>query len=171
MNRFSDELSIIPRTAWTIALLAYGCFFWVLMFVAMPQDRELSHWPLIGQIAFSAGMPLFLLAAVLLIGYINADARRRGMRYVMWTLLAIFLPYSLGIVLYFVLRDPLPVCCGKCGAPGRPSFAFCPQCGAGLSTACPACKRPVDSGWKRCAYCSTPLNPSAPASELTPAKS
>jgi Double zinc ribbon len=171
MNHFSDELRIIPRTAWAIALLAYGCLFWLLMFIAMPQDRELSHWPLIGQITFSAGIPLFLLAAILLIGYIYADARRRGMRYIMWTLLAIFLPNTLGIILYFVLRDPLPVCCGKCGAPGRPNFTFCPQCGASLSSTCQACKRPVDPGWKRCAYCGAPLNPSAPASELRPAKS
>ena len=169
MNRFSDELRIIPRTAWAIALLAYGCLFWLLMFVAMPNDRKLSNWPLVDQIAFSAGIPLFLLAAILLIGYINADARRRGMRYVMWTLLAIFLPNSLGIILYFVLRDPLPVRCGKCGAPGRPNFTFCPTCGAQLSAACPACKRAVEPGWKRCPYCGTGLNQRVPEPGMKPA--
>ncbi len=51
------------------------------------------------------GMPLFVL--VLLIGYVYADAKRRGMRYVMWTLLAIFIPNAIGIILYFVMRDPL----------------------------------------------------------------
>ena len=121
MTSFSDEIRIIPRTAWVIGLLAYGCLSSLLMFVAMPQDHKLSHWPLVGQIAFSFGIPLTLLVYVLLIGYVNADARRRGMRYVMWTLLAIFLPNSVGVILYFVLRDPMPLRCGKCGGRGKSS--------------------------------------------------
>jgi hypothetical protein len=153
MNSFSDELRIISPVAWAIALLAGGVLCFVLMFVAIPSDHQLSQWPLIGKICFSGGLGLVLTAVVLLVGYINADARRRGMRYVMWTLLAIFLPNSLGIILYFVLRDPLPVRCRKCGAPVQPSFTFCPQCGAELSGACPACKRAIDPAWKRCAFC------------------
>ena len=42
-----------------------------------------------------------------LIGYINQDAGRRGMSRLLWTLIAIFVPNGLGIVLYFVLRKPL----------------------------------------------------------------
>lgn len=120
MNRFSDELRIISPVAWAIALLAGSGLCLLLMFVAIPSDHQLSHWPLIGKICFSGGLGLVLTALILLVGYINADARRRGMRYVMWTLLALFLPNSLGIILYFVLRDPLPVRCGKCGAPVQP---------------------------------------------------
>jgi RNA polymerase subunit RPABC4/transcription elongation factor Spt4 len=166
MNSFSDEIRIIPRTAWVIALVAYGCLSSVLMFVAMPQDPKLSHWPLVGQITFSFGIPLTLLVSILLIGYVNADARRRGMRYVMWTLLAIFLPNMLGIILYFVLRDPMPVRCAECGRLAGPGFAFCPQCGAQLSQACPSCKRPVDPTWQRCAYCGVALKPVSPASQM-----
>src|SRR5215470_16750853 len=133
MNRFSDELRIISGVAWTIALIVSGCLFSLLMFVALPNDRQMNHWPILGQLAFSGGMGVLVAAAVLLVGYINADARRRGMRYVMWTLLALLLPNSIGIILYFVLRDPLPVPCQKCGAPGRPNFTYCPQCGAEMS--------------------------------------
>ena len=52
-------------------------------------------------------LPMFLAGYTLLIGYIYGDARRRGMRYVMWTLLAIFLFNGIGIILYFILREPL----------------------------------------------------------------
>jgi hypothetical protein len=150
MNSFSDELRIISPVAWAIA---GGVLCILLMFVAIPSDHQMSQWPLIGKICFSGGLGLVLTGALLLVGYINADARRRGMRYVMWTLLAIFLPNSLGIILYFVLRDPLPVRCRKCSAPVQPAFTFCPQCGAEISGACPACKRAINPGWKRCAFC------------------
>lgn len=162
MTRFSDELRIIPRIAWIIAGLAWVCMFWVLMFVAMPNDPKLRLWPLGGQIAFSIWPGLLVALYVLLIGYINADARRRGMRYVMWTLLAIFIPNSIGIILYFVFREPLLATCPKCGAQGRKNFAFCPHCGTQMSPACPVCKRAVEAGWQRCPYCGTALGAAPP---------
>jgi hypothetical protein len=153
---FSDEVRIISRVAWTIAVLGAAGLFVGLVF-AMTYDAEMRQWPLVGQAAFCLGVPLFVMAAILLIGYINADARRRGMRYVMWTLLALFLPNSLGIILYFVLRDPILKPCPKCGAPSGPNFTYCPQCGAELAPGCPTCKRAVDPLWKRCAYCGVAL--------------
>lgn len=157
MTRFSDEIRIIPKIAWVIATLSWLCMFSMLMFVAMPNDPKLRLWPLAGQIAFSIWPGFLVGILVLLIGYINADARRRGMRYVMWTLLAIFVPNTIGIILYFIFRDPLLAHCAKCGAQGRANFAFCPQCGTQLSPACPACKRNVEAGWQRCPYCGTAL--------------
>src|SRR5260370_32323844 len=103
---FSEELRIIPRTAWVIGALAYGCLAAVLLTVAVPGDPKLSHWPLAGQLLFGLGIPICLFLYVLLIGYINGDAKRRGMRYVLWTFLAILIPNSIGVILYFVLRDP-----------------------------------------------------------------
>jgi RNA polymerase subunit RPABC4/transcription elongation factor Spt4 len=164
MNRFSDEIRIISPIAWIVAALVAVCMFVLLITVAIPHDAKLSQWPGGGQIAFAIWPGLLLFVFVLLIGYINADARRRGMRYVMWTLLAIFIPNSIGIILYFILRDPPLVACAKCGAQARTGFAFCPQCGAALSTACPSCKRPAEPGWQRCPYCGTGLKPASPAS-------
>jgi hypothetical protein len=166
MNRFSDEVRIISPIAWMIAVLVEVGMFCALFWVAIPRDPKLSQWPVAGAVAFSIWPGLLVGMVVLLVGYINADARRRGMRYVMWTLLAIFIPNSIGIILYFVLRDPLLVPCTNCGAQARSGFAFCPQCGSSLSTGCPACKRPVDPGWQRCAYCGAGLKPASPATGL-----
>jgi hypothetical protein len=162
MTRFSDEVRIIPTVAWCLAVLVAVATFCLLLFVAIPHDNNVKDWPGVGQIALSLLGALVPAAYILLIGYIYADARRRGMRYVMWTLLAIFVPNTIGIILYFILRDPLLAQCPKCGAPGRAGFAFCPQCGNQLSTACPACKRQTDSGWQRCAYCGAVLGAAVP---------
>jgi hypothetical protein len=100
-----------------------------------------------------------------LIGFVNGDAKRRRMRYVMWTLLAIFIPNFIGIILYFLLRDPLPQPCGACGKTADGSFSFCPHCGARLGLSCAQCHRPVEAGWVNCAYCGTKLQ--APASQAS----
>ena len=105
MSRFSQEVRIVPRVAWAIAVLAYGA-------VSRHVDLLTGHhpnmqtWPSWGRTAFCGLMPLVLIPYIALIGYVNADARRRGMRSVMWTLLAIFIANGLGIILYFVLREP-----------------------------------------------------------------
>jgi hypothetical protein len=158
MNRFSDEIRIISAVAWVVALLLGGCIFILLLYIAIPSDPKMSTWAPVGQIAFASWPALLLMVWVLLIGYVNADARRRGMRYVMWTVLSIVIPNGIGIILYFVMRDPLPQPCPSCGHMAGPGFVFCPQCGAELSPACPSCKRAVKADWKRCAYCGTQLS-------------
>ena len=96
-----------------------------------------------------------------LIGYINQDAGRRGMSRVLWTLIAIFVPNGLGIVLYFVLRKPRTAHCPQCNAEVEPGFSFCPRCRNRLQPTCPHCQRSVDPGNKFCPYCGGGLEPAA----------
>jgi RNA polymerase subunit RPABC4/transcription elongation factor Spt4 len=96
-----------------------------------------------------------------LIGYINQDSGRRGMSRVLWTLMAIFVPNGLGIVLYFVLRKPRTVHCPQCDAAVEPGFSFCPRCRNRLQPTCPHCQRSVDPGNKFCPYCGGVLEPAA----------
>jgi RNA polymerase subunit RPABC4/transcription elongation factor Spt4 len=104
-------------------------------------------------------VPVGLLAAAviacytLLIGYINFDAGRRGMSRLAWTLLAIFIPHALGIVLYFVLRSPRRLNCPQCGVVVEPGFGFCPGCRRPLNAVCPKCQRGVSAIDKFCPYC------------------
>jgi len=153
MSRFRDEVKLVPRPAFAIAVCVWLAFFLIMMLAPFRHDPELRQWPLAGKLAFSVpmGLPLFFL--VLVVGYVYADAKRRGMRYVMWTWLAALIPNAIGIILYFVLRDPLLMNCTHCGTQVRQGFAFCPQCGGALSLACPQCRRAVEPGWTHCVHC------------------
>ena len=154
---FPRNLAIIRPVAWVIALAALAGIEYLLWGVGFPHDRNASSWPLAGRLALSCGAGLVVLADILLIGYVYADAKRRGMRHVMWTLLAIFIPDAIGIILYFLLREPLPSPCPRCGHLARGSFSFCPRCGSDLLHTCHACHRKIEPGWTNCAHCGAPV--------------
>src|SRR5271157_3149689 len=132
---------VIPFGGWLAAGIVFLLFFLGLGVIFTTQED--IPWPI--KFIVPILVPLLLAGYTLLIGYVNGDARRRGMRYVMWTLLAIFLANGIGIILYFILRDPLLVYCPRCGAGVQPSHAFCPRCGAGVQPACRACHRTVQT--------------------------
>lgn len=157
MSRFSQEVSIVPKTAWVIALLVYLCFVSFIWLGPMRHEKDFATWADVGKLVFTFVLPLFLFVYVLLIGYVNADAKRRGMRHVMWTLLGIFVPNAIGIILYFILRDPLLASCRKCGTQVKKGLAFCPQCGETVSQSCPQCRRAVEPAWTHCGYCGASL--------------
>lgn len=99
----------------------------------------------------------FLAGLVWLFTYIYRDAKRRNMNAGLWTLLAILAPSGIGIILYFLLREPLAAHCTKCGSPADARYAYCPRCGAGLTPACPQCHRVPQPGWSHCAHCGASL--------------
>lgn len=152
MKRLAEELRIVSNTTWIIAVLLYVAMVCLMIYVTS-ADASMRTWPLWGQWLFALGVALPLGIYVILIGYVNADARRRGMRYVMWTLLATFVPNALGIILYFVLRDPLMTPCPRCSTLVRHGFAFCPACGASTGRTCPQCGKAVDPQWSHCTGC------------------
>ncbi len=158
MNRFREELKIIPTAARVIGWVLYAAI--VLAFAAAflsGADADMNAMPLPLKIFVTLAPGFLVFLPIYLIGYIYADAKRRGMRYVMWTLLAIFVPNAIGIILYFILRDPLPQPCVHCSFMVRSGFAFCPACGTQVSRACAQCRRPVEAGWANCAYCGAKL--------------
>ena len=148
---------VIPIGAWITAVALALLFFLVATVVLVRAEAPL--------IARALG-PVLLAGVIggytLLVGYVYGDARRRGMRYVMWTLLAIFLTNGIGIILYFILRDPLPVYCSRCGCGVQRGFAYCPRCGANVLPACPSCRRVVQPGWSHCAWCGAGFGSPAP---------
>jgi len=160
MSRFTEELKIIPRPARIIAVVAallvpFAALSFVVVVRMQPNHGSLAWVPF----AALAGVAVMLMLSVyvLLVGYIVGDARRRGMRPLLWALLAIFIPNAIGIILYFILRDPLLQHCSKCGAAAQASFTFCSVCGEALSKACPGCRGPVQPGWSHCARCGASL--------------
>jgi hypothetical protein len=156
MNRFNDEIRVIPWPVWVLAFCLAGGIFAFLAKTAFPAG-EMQDWPALGRFAFLGALPVVLFTWVLLIGYIYGDAKRRKMRYVMWTLLAIFIPNAIGVVLYFILREPSKQACPKCGTPVPAGSLYCPGCGTPMTRVCPQCGRSVEPGWSHCTQCGNRL--------------
>lgn len=149
-THFMDEVRIISPVAWFIAGLA---FLGILSLVVFATLQDKNPPPMAAMVAVGVFGGTALGCVILLIGYVNRDAGRRGMSRLLWTLLAIFIPNALGIVLYFILRQPRVAHCPQCNTALQPGFGFCPSCRYRLSPVCGQCQRPVHAGDKYCPYC------------------
>lgn len=147
MSEFGNALRIIPRTAWIVAVAVYVLLV-ALISVLINQPLAPIQWIILLGIA-----PVFLSAYVLLVGYVAADTKRRGMRSGLWIFLAIAVPNGIGAILYFILREPVMRACAQCGAPVRSGFAYCPLCGSAAARVCASCGRALEPGWAVCPYC------------------
>jgi RNA polymerase subunit RPABC4/transcription elongation factor Spt4 len=164
-TRFKDEISIISPWAYFVAALVFLAME-VLLVVVVGRDHDAPPFALRCLLGAIAGAVLGCY--IVLIGYVNRDAGRRGMGRLLWTLIAIFVPNGLGIVLYFILRKPRTANCPQCHAVVEPGFSFCPRCRNRLRPVCPHCQRSIDPGDKFCPYCGGAVEtaagaPSAPA--------
>jgi len=158
MNGFKQGWAVVPALARWAAVVA-GLLFMSLYAAIFLAPATAAH----SAEGVTAPVVMFLVVCVfgvapivadlLLVGYVYGDARQRGMNHVMWTLLALLIPGAVGIILYFILREPLPLACPACGAPVRKGHAFCPGCGAPVRAACPRCRAPVEPTWRNCAHC------------------
>jgi RNA polymerase subunit RPABC4/transcription elongation factor Spt4 len=152
-TRFMDEVRIISPWAYGFVFLGFAAVLAAVVF-ALLTDKSGDRFytlPVLVPVGILAGTAI--ACYILLIGYVNADAGRRGMSRLLWTLLAIFIPHALGIVLYFVLRKPRTANCPQCNVVVEPGFGFCPRCRHRLSPVCPHCQRGVNAGDKFCPYC------------------
>jgi len=170
--RFWDEFRIVPRgLIWTVVVLyliaqtiAFLVNRWNFHYhiedIFAPELRdtpELSYLGLAGVITLIA---LFMATFIFLIGYVNRDAKRRGMNSALWTLVVIILfPSSvfIGFLIYFLMREPLPYSCPQCGKTVGARFNFCPNCKCNLHPSCPQCKHEVVETDKYCPYCACEL--------------
>jgi len=150
MSGLRGELGVAPRSA--VAISALVAFAAALLWVLVNHE-----FPLAARIALATLLALFIFLYGFLVSYVYGDAKRRGMRQVLWALVAALVPNALGFIAYFLLREPLLRPCGTCGATVRRDFAFCPECGSPLRQVCPACRRPVETAWSHCAHCGTKI--------------
>jgi hypothetical protein len=168
--RFRDELKVIPR--WLVITLIVVFVIAQIVALLMNLSGVANNgvvWPVSNNPALSslalAGLvtlvALFLGSWILLLGYVNRDAKRRGMNSTLWTLVCIMLMpayVALGFIIYFLVREPLPYICPKCGAMVGPRFNFCPSCSCDLHPSCPSCKREVVENDKFCPFCGQALS-------------
>src|ERR1700687_112223 len=155
-----DEVRIISPWAFVFVGLGFVAAFAAVVYATLSGKPP---FPLPGMVALAILGGAVLGCYILLIGYVNRDAGRRGMNRLAWTLLAMFIPNALGIVLYFVLRNPRIAICPQCGNTVQSGFNFCPRCSCKLSLSCPKCQRMVSPTDAYCPYCGNPArDPAAP---------
>jgi RNA polymerase subunit RPABC4/transcription elongation factor Spt4 len=155
---FGAEIRIVPGWAWVLAVIVFICAQWFFNIAVARHAHPPQAWarPLLG---LAAG--IFGGAFLLLIGYVNRDAKRRGMSPVLWTIVAILIPDAMGIILYFILRQPRRSACPQCGNAVQPGFNFCPRCSYKLSPTCPQCQRLIGANDVYCPYCGTSVREQA----------
>ena len=165
-SQLSREFAIVPNVARVLAVVAF-LLVQVCLLVLLPHYVHGSDLPPKGVmplIAIVGGA--FLALFVLLIGYVNADTKRRGMNSLLWTLLVIFIPKAIGFLAYFLLRKPLLVnatpTCPRCSAAVGPDFRFCSKCGHSFAPTCGHCGRSIQPDFAVCPYCGKPTSASAP---------
>lgn len=152
MSEFWKRMRTIPRPAWIVGCSLVALISLALWLGPMRHEREMMAWPLIAKIALPLLASSCVLAYSLLVGFIYADAKRRRMKHVMWAWLAL-IPYFVGVILYFILRSPLPTPCPKCAVDVDQAFAFCPGCGAAVNPTCAGCGKSLQREWANCPYC------------------
>ena len=158
-NGLTAEIRIVPLWAWVLAGIV---FIIAQVFFNAVMGRHAGAPPAWGRALMGLGAGLAGICYLLLIGYINRDAKRRGMSPLLWTIIVIFIPNALGIILYFILRQSLRGACPQCGYAVQTGFNFCPRCNYKLSPNCPQCQRPVGINDVYCPYCGASLHHQAP---------
>jgi hypothetical protein len=177
--RFWDEFRIIPR--WLVVLVIFLFLAGQAIAVIVNLDAvqhggtvyppDFQNEPALAFLAsagMAAGASLVLGGMLFLIAYVNRDAKRRGMNSALWTILVIlFLPTwgLVGLIIYLLMREPLPYNCPQCAATVGARFNFCPNCKCNLHPSCPQCKREVVETDKFCPFCGNDLKTAANAVE------
>jgi hypothetical protein len=165
--RFTEELRIIPGWAYGLAILLLVGLDTLIPFA---RRHDAHPMPLPAMIAVMTLGGLVVACLGLLIGYVNRDAKRRGMNVTLWTIIVIFVPNAIGFIIYFLAREPMVFKCPQCSTMVSARFNFCPTCKFNLNPTCPECKHAVRPGDRFCPYCAHDLsdgNPSG-AGPLTP---
>jgi hypothetical protein len=145
--KFRQFLSVVPKSFKTAASIIAGCA--VVTGVAAVLIGSMNNGsisaqgaslPVLASLA-GRGLGFGLLGGVLVatwvlcLGYVYADARRRAMPPILWTLVAAFIPNLLGFLLYFASRRPIALPCPHCGQAIAAQQRFCSWCGQQGSSA------------------------------------
>ena len=133
---FRDFFAEIPRAGRIAAAVLGGSVALAGVAAAVANRDDSAHAVLLYSLAGVVG-GLMLATWILGVGFVYADARRRAMRPVLWAVLVVLFPHLLGFLLYFVMRQPLPSVCGRCGHAISEQQRFCSWCGAAQTAPLP----------------------------------
>ena len=180
--KFREELRVIPR--WLVRTCIALYLLAVVIGLAVNIHNFQTNGPIFpdetlrNQPAASCALLLLVITAgaiaisifLFMLGYVYRDAKRRDMNPVLWTLLVLILSPAyllIGLIIYLLVREPLPYNCPQCATTVNARFNFCPNCKYNLHPACPQCQREVSDNDKFCPFCATELThaPKVPADD------
>lgn len=179
--RFWDEFRIIPRWLIVLVIVLFLMAQTIALLVNLNAARfggeifppELKNDPALASLALAGivtGVSLVMAGLIFMIAYVNRDAKRRGMNSALWTILVIiFLPTwgVIGLIIYLLMREPMPYQCPQCSSTVGARFNFCPNCKCNLHPSCPQCKGEVAETDKFCPYCGNELRATANAIQVS----
>ena len=94
--------------------------------------------------------------------FVYRDAKARGMDALLWTLIAVFAPGFIGLIIYLIMRrEHLKLSCPNCGNEVRQTFVSCPNCGQKLAASCGNCGAALSPEWKLCPQCGAEITGTA----------
>ena len=167
--QFREELRIIPRWLKLLCLVLYLLAVGIAVTVVnvdpstrFPEVHDNPAAATLAMIGIVTAMAIPTVALLLMLGYVYQDARRRNMNPALWTLLVFILMPSLfiiGLIIYLIVREPLPYPCPRCSALVGPRFNFCSNCKCNLHPSCPNCKQEIAETDKFCPNCAYELSP------------
>lgn len=124
-------LIVVPKAVQIWSLVIAGC---AVLIGLGAGYHEAQQGPGLRAMSIYASAGLFggmvIAAWLLCLGFVFADARRRGMRPFLWVLVATLFPHLLGFLLYFVMRQPIGSTCSHCGRTIPLNQRFCSWCGS-----------------------------------------
>jgi hypothetical protein len=183
-SKFTQELRIIPRwlvlTCLTLWIFALIIGISVNLHNMQTQDNifpdnSFHDRPLLSCVALASAITAIAIVFSCLLsmyGYVYRDAKRRGMNPALWTIVVLILSPGygiLGLIIYLLIREPLPYPCPQCAATVSARFNFCPNCKTNLHPACSHCQCEVSDTDKFCPYCGNDLlSPPSSTSALVP---
>src|SRR5450755_2015168 len=172
-SKFTQELRMIPRWLMGTTAILYVLAMVIAISVNLSfrfnrPGYEMVPWelrdnPLLASIAMGGmvtGISIVAATFLFILGYVYRDAKRRGMHPALWTIVVLILSPGygiLGLIIYLLVREPLPYSCPQCAASVSARFNFCPNCKTNLRPACAHCQREVCDTDKFCPYCGNDL--------------
>lgn len=147
-----DDERMVPIWSIVVACIAFVLveyYFWVVA----PSQHHHPPSALGLRIYFNLSWGVLVALYFLMVGYVSKDAPRRAMNTWFWMLICFVIQGGIGIVLYFLLRQPQVSRCPACGTHVQSDFHFCPQCNYQLAANCGNCFRTVRATDQFCTRC------------------
>jgi hypothetical protein len=176
--RFREEFRIVPRWLKVLCIVLYILAITIGVTIvhyspdSRPSElRDNAAVATLAVIGIITGISILFACFLLMLGYVNKDAKRRGMNSTLWTLLVLVLSpgyVGIGFIIYFLIREPLPYPCPRCSQLVGPRFNFCSNCKCDLHPSCPNCKHEIAETDKFCPYCAYELGKPTESPALPP---